>query len=46
MNESARVSPSTTERERTIEVSLRDIEQFFNTIDPSPFHDRLPAAEC
>jgi hypothetical protein len=25
-------------RENTIEVSLEDFEQFFNTIDPSPFH--------
>jgi hypothetical protein len=35
------VSPSTTQRrENTIEVSLRDLEQFFNTIDPSPFHEK------
>jgi hypothetical protein len=35
------VSPSTTQRrENTIEVSIRDLEQFFNTIDPSPFHEK------
>jgi hypothetical protein len=35
------VSPSTTRRrENTIEVSIRDLEQFFNTIDPSPFHEK------
>ena len=35
------VSPSTTQRrEKAIEVSLRDLEQFFNTIDPSPFHEK------
>jgi hypothetical protein len=35
------VSPSTPQRrENTIEVSLRDLEQFFNTIDPSPFHEK------
>jgi hypothetical protein len=35
------VSPSTTQRrENTIEVSNRDLEQFFNTIDPSPFHEK------
>jgi len=34
-------SPSTTQqRENTIEVSLRGVEQFFNTIDPSRFHEK------
>ena len=27
-------------REHRIEVRLRDLEQFFNTIDPSPFHEK------
>lgn len=27
-------------RENTIEVNLQDLEQFFNTIDPSPFHEK------
>jgi hypothetical protein len=31
-------SPRT--RENTIEVNLEDIEQFFNTMDPSPFHQK------
>jgi hypothetical protein len=26
--------------ENTIEVNLEDFEQFFNTIDPSPFHEK------
>ena len=26
--------------ENTIEVNLQDFEQFFNTIDPSPFHEK------
>jgi hypothetical protein len=35
------VSPSTPQRrENAIEVSLRNLEQFFNTIDPSPFHEK------
>ena len=25
--------------EKTIEVNLEDLEQFFNTMDPSPFHE-------
>jgi hypothetical protein len=34
-------SPSTTQqRENTIEVSLRGVEQFFNTIDSSRFHEK------
>jgi hypothetical protein len=34
-------SPSTTQqRENAIEVSLRGVEQFFNTIDPSRFHEK------
>ena len=28
------------ERENTIEVNLEDLEQFFNTMDPSPFHEK------
>src|SRR5574338_1391415 len=28
------------EREKTIEVNLQDLEQFFNTMDPSPFHEK------
>ncbi|HEY4256142.1 MAG TPA: hypothetical protein VGM66_02900 [Candidatus Udaeobacter sp.] len=33
------VAPTTRQdHENTIEVSLEDFEQFFNTIDPSPFH--------
>jgi len=37
----SKISPSTTwPRENTIEVSLRELEQFFNTIDPSPFHEK------
>jgi hypothetical protein len=27
-------------RENTIEVNLQDLEQFFNTMDPSPFHQK------
>jgi hypothetical protein len=27
-------------RENTIEVKLQDLEQFFNTMDPSPFHKK------
>ena len=27
-------------RENTIEVNLQDLEQFFNTMDPSPFHKK------
>jgi hypothetical protein len=27
-------------RENTIEVNLQDLEQFFNTMDPSPFHEK------
>jgi hypothetical protein len=27
-------------RETTIEVNLQDLEQFFNTMDPSPFHEK------
>ena len=35
------VSPSTTQRrENTIEVSIQDLEQFLDTIDPSPFHEK------
>src|SRR5258708_33390708 len=26
--------------EKTIEVNLEDLEQFFNTMDPSPFHEK------
>src|SRR2546426_11314028 len=26
--------------ENTIEVNLEDLEQFFNTMDPSPFHEK------
>src|SRR5882762_7227068 len=26
--------------EKTIEVNLQDLEQFFNTMDPSPFHEK------
>jgi hypothetical protein len=26
--------------EKTIEVNLEDFEQFFNTMDPSPFHEK------
>jgi hypothetical protein len=32
-------SPSQ-KRENTIEVNLQDFEQFFNTMDPSPFHEK------
>jgi hypothetical protein len=28
------------DRENTIEVNLQDLEQFFNTMDPSPFHEK------
>ena len=28
------------EREHTIEVNLEELEQFFNTMDPSPFHEK------
>ena len=28
------------ERENTIEVKLQNLEQFFNTMDPSPFHEK------
>jgi hypothetical protein len=28
--------------EKTIEVNLEDLEQFFNTMDPSPFHEKGP----
>jgi hypothetical protein len=27
-------------RETTIEVNLQDLEQFFNTMDSSPFHEK------
>jgi hypothetical protein len=27
-------------RENTIEVNLQDLEQFFNSMDPSPFHEK------
>jgi hypothetical protein len=27
-------------RQNTIEVNLQDLEQFFNTMDPSPFHEK------
>src|SRR5258708_20328384 len=27
-------------RENAIEVNLQDLDQFFNTIDPSPFHEK------
>jgi len=33
-------SSSRLRRENTIEVNLRDFDQFFNTIDPSPFHEK------
>lgn len=33
-------SPDANTRENTIEVNLQDIEQFFNTMDPSPFHQK------
>src|SRR5262245_11688636 len=31
---------SSTGRENAIEVNIRDLDQFFNTIDPSPFHEK------
>ena len=35
------VAPTTRQdRENTIEVNLQDLEQFFNTMDPSPFHKK------
>jgi hypothetical protein len=34
-------SPSPpSKRENRIEVNLQDLEQFFNTMDPSPFHEK------
>jgi hypothetical protein len=33
-------SSSAPTRENTIEVNLEDLEQFFNTTDPSPFHEK------
>ena len=35
-------TPGITERprEKTIEVSVKDLDQFLNTIDPSPFHEK------
>jgi hypothetical protein len=33
-------SSSAPTRENTIEVNLDDVEQFFNTMDPSPFHHK------
>lgn len=33
-------SSSLPKREKTIEVTLQDLEQFFNTMDPSPFHEK------
>ena len=27
-------------RETTIEINLQNLEQFFNTMDPSPFHEK------
>ena len=30
----------TRKRENTIAVNLDDLEQFFNTMDPSPFHEK------
>ena len=37
---SLRPSSEGPKRERTIEVNLQDLEQFFNTMDPSPFHEK------
>jgi hypothetical protein len=37
----SQISPSPLQRrEKTIEVNLQDLEQFFNTMDPSPFHEK------
>src|SRR3954454_7804285 len=33
-------SSSSSKSEKTIEVNLEDLEQFFNTMDPSPFHEK------
>ena len=33
-------SSSSPRGEKTIEVNLQDLEQFFNTMDPSPFHEK------
>ena|ERR1700730_568283 len=38
--ESASSSPAMRARENTIEVNLQEFEQLFNTIDPSPFHEK------
>lgn len=38
--QSAVASASPQKRKNTIEVNLQDLEQFFNTIDPSPFHEK------
>jgi hypothetical protein len=38
--ESASSSPTTRAGENTIEVKLQEFEQLFNTIDPSPFHEK------
>ena len=40
IQESAPSSLSTRTGENTIEVKLQELEQFFNTIDPSPFHEK------
>ena len=32
--------PSATREANCIEVNLRDVNQLFNTMDPSPFHER------
>src|SRR5690349_13480542 len=38
--ETVSTSPMTRARENTIEVMLQEFEQLFNTIDPSPFHEK------
>jgi hypothetical protein len=38
--ESASSSPTTRADENTIEIKLQEFEQLFNTIDPSPFHEK------
>ena len=32
--------PQSFRKENCIEVNLRDVNQLFNTMDPSPFHER------
>jgi hypothetical protein len=38
--ESASSSPTTRADENAIEIKLQEFEQLFNTIDPSPFHEK------